>query len=127
MLVERKDAELKALFTPLLKDLAYTSQKIARCSGVEAKAIDELWQSCFLSWLEDPNYKLTHVSKKDKEYRIATCGRFVTLVTPKDDWPIIFTARHQKKVPGAPPSAIFIINYYKYILPIYCFVIVLLG
>lgn len=100
MFVERRDADLKATFTPLLKDLAYSSQKISKCNGLEAKAIDELWQSCFLTWLEDPNYKLTHMSKKDKEYRIATCGKFVTLVTPKDDWPIIFTSRSKKGVPG---------------------------
>ena len=71
-----------------------------KVNGVEGKAIDELWQSCVMAWLEDPNYKLTHMSKKDREKNcIATGGRFVTLVTPKDYWPIIFTGR-QKKLPG---------------------------
>lgn len=101
MFVERRDADLKAVFTLLLRDLVHTTQRLVNCNGDEAKAMHELWQSCFLRWLEDPNYKLTHMSKKDKEYRIATCGRFVTLVTPKNDWPIIFTARHHRKVPGA--------------------------
>ena len=81
--------------------------------------MDELFKSCFLNWLEDPAYKLTHMSKKDKEYRIATStplllsslrlsllagGRFVTLVTPKDDWPIVFTGRHKKPAGPSPRS-----------------------
>ncbi len=136
MLADRRDEDLKNRFKLALRDFAYllfcswlhnnnivdpslsiSNLKMAIYSS-EEEAVDALFNSIFLTRLEDHNYKLTHMSKKAKEYKIAICmlliatfwsvklivvvtigGRFVTLVSPKDDWPIAFSGRHHK-LPG---------------------------
>jgi len=106
MMAERRDQQLFQCFYRLLRDFAFQSLKIADFKS-ETEAIEHLFRSCFLSWLDSPMYSLAPLSLNEADYKIAITERFATLVSASNDWPIVFIGKDEAAGQDEPANFVF--------------------